>query len=112
MPGMAAGIAPFLEKVGRFRRHLRLPVFHACRITDVATARHAIREGLVDMVGMTRAHIADPHIVRKIATGEAEQIRPCDGATYCSTNRLCIHNRTEETTSELQSLMRSTYALF
>ena len=33
------------------------------RITDLSTARHAVAEGMVDMVGMTRAHIADPHIV-------------------------------------------------
>ena len=45
---------------------MKLPVFHAARISDIATARHAIREGLLDMVAMTRAHIADPHIVRKI----------------------------------------------
>ena len=44
-----------------------LPVFHAARISDIATARHAIREGLLDMVAMTRAHIADPYIVAKIA---------------------------------------------
>ncbi|MBN9135337.1 MAG: FAD-dependent oxidoreductase, partial [Phyllobacterium sp.] len=35
------------------------------------------------MVGMTRAHIADPHIVRKIEAGEEHRIRPCVGATYC-----------------------------
>ena len=45
------------------------PVFHAARIADVATARHAIAAGKLDMVGMTRAHIADPHIVRKIDGG-------------------------------------------
>lgn len=92
MPGMAGGLAPFLEKVGRFRRHLKRPVIHACRITDLATARHAVRDGLIDLVGMTRAHIADPHIVHKLEAGQEERIRPCVGATYCSTYRLCIHN--------------------
>ena len=29
------------------------------------------------MVGMTRAHIADPHIARKIAEGREDRIRPC-----------------------------------
>ena len=93
MPGMAVGLAPFLDQVGAFRRGLDLPVFHAARITDVATARHALREGLVDMVGMTRAHIADPHIVRKILSGQEDRIRPCVGATYCnSPRRVCVHN--------------------
>jgi 2,4-dienoyl-CoA reductase-like NADH-dependent reductase (Old Yellow Enzyme family) len=92
MPGMAAPSAPYLAMAGEFRAEIGLPVFHATRITDVATARHAIREGLVDMVGMTRAHIADPHIVNKINAGEEDRIRPCVGATYCSTYRQCIHN--------------------
>ena len=92
MPGMAGGLSPFLEKVGRFRKHLDLPTFHACRVAEIATARHAVRDGLVDMVGMTRAHMADPHIVRKIEAGEEDRIRPCVGSTYCATNRGCIHN--------------------
>lgn len=44
------------------------------------------------MVGMTRAHIADPHIVRKLAEGREDDIRPCVGATYCSWFGSCIHN--------------------
>ena len=32
---------------------------------------------------MTRAHMADPHIVRKIVEGREDDIRPCVGATYC-----------------------------
>ena len=93
MPGMASPIAPFLEKMGAFRREVGLPVFHAARITDVATARYAIREGLLDMVAMTRAHIADPHIADKIARGEEDRIRPCIGAMYCnSPKRTCLHN--------------------
>jgi len=50
------------------------------------------------MVGMTRAHIADPHIVRKIIDKREHDIRPCVGATYCldriyqAGEALCIHN--------------------
>jgi NADPH-dependent 2,4-dienoyl-CoA reductase/sulfur reductase-like enzyme len=50
------------------------------------------------MVGMTRAHMADPHIVRKIIEGREQDIRPCVGATYCLDRiyqggmALCIHN--------------------
>ena len=80
MPGMASPIAPWLERVGQFKREVKLPVFHAARISDLATARYAIREGLLDMVAMTRAHIADPHIVAKLMRGEEERIRPCVGA--------------------------------
>ena len=71
--------APFLAKVGAFKRETRLPVFHALRIPDVASARHAIADGLQDMVAMTRAHIGDPQIVNKLVRGEEERILPIVG---------------------------------
>jgi 2,4-dienoyl-CoA reductase-like NADH-dependent reductase (Old Yellow Enzyme family)/thioredoxin reductase len=93
MPGMSQPIAPFLKTVGAFKRETRLPVFHAARIPDIATARHAIAEGLLDMVAMTRAHMADPQIVNKIARGEEDRIRPCVGASYCMYKKVaCLHN--------------------
>ncbi|MFA9232241.1 MAG: FAD-dependent oxidoreductase [Microgenomates group bacterium] len=90
--------APHLDFAGRIRAEVGLPTFHAARIPDVATARHAIATGQLDMVGMTRAHMADPHIVQKIIEGREEDIRPCVGATYCLDRiyqggiALCIHN--------------------
>ena len=90
--------APHLDFTGMVREHTPLPVFHAAKIDDVATARHAVREGKVDMIGMTRAHLADPYIVRKIQLGQESTIRPCVGATYCldriyvGGEALCIHN--------------------
>ncbi len=90
--------APHLDFCGEVRAETRFPVFHAARINDVATARHAVAEGKLDMVGMTRAHIADPHIARKVAEGREADIRPCVGATYCldriydGHEALCIHN--------------------
>jgi 2,4-dienoyl-CoA reductase-like NADH-dependent reductase (Old Yellow Enzyme family) len=94
MPGMGIPSSPWLEKAGAFREKIDLPVIHATKIADVATARHAIREGLIDLVGMTRAHIADPHIVNKIAAGQEDRIRPCVGATHCMTHMrpTCLHN--------------------
>ncbi|MEM9093965.1 MAG: NADH:flavin oxidoreductase [Pseudomonadota bacterium] len=95
MPGMSMPLAPWLTQVARFKREIALPVFHAAKIADIATARHAIREGLLDMVAMTRAHIADPYIVDKIARGEENRIRPCVGASVCmGENRpTCLHNQ-------------------
>jgi 2,4-dienoyl-CoA reductase-like NADH-dependent reductase (Old Yellow Enzyme family)/thioredoxin reductase len=90
--------APHLDFSGEVRAATKFPVFHAARIADVATARHAIAEGKLDMVGMTRAHIADPHIALKTAQGREHEIRPCVGATYCldriyeGNGTLCIHN--------------------
>jgi hypothetical protein len=90
--------APHLDFAGRIRADVGMPTFHASRIPDVATARHAVAAGLLDMVGMTRAHMADPHVVKKIMEGREEDIRPCVGATYCldriyqAGDALCIHN--------------------
>jgi hypothetical protein len=90
--------APHLDFAGLIRKEVGMPTFHAARIPDVATARHAIATGQLDMVGMTRAHMADPHIVRKIVEGREQDIRPCVGATYCLDRiyqggmALCIHN--------------------
>ena len=94
--GMPA--APHLDFAGAVRAATGMPTFHAARIPDVATARHAVAAGLLDMVGMTRAHMADPHIVQKIVEGREQDIRPCVGATYCldriyaAGEALCIHN--------------------
>jgi N-methyl-L-proline demethylase len=94
--GMAS--APHLDFAGEVRAATKFPVFHAAKISDVATARHAIAAGKLDMVGMTRAHLADPHIVRKVMAGIEDRIRPCVGATYCldriyeGGEALCIHN--------------------
>lgn len=90
--------APHLDFAGEVRKATGLPTFHAAKIPDVATARHAVQAGLLDMVGMTRAHMADPHIVRKIIEGREDDIRPCVGATYClnriyqAGEALCLHN--------------------
>ena len=94
--GMPAG--PHLDFCQEVREATKFPILHAARINDVATARHAIAEGKLDIVGMTRAHIADPHIVNKVAAGREQDIRPCVGATYCldriyeGHEALCIHN--------------------
>ncbi len=98
IPLQGAPSAPHLDFAGRIRAEVGLPTFHAARIPDVATARHAVASGKLDMVGMTRAHMADPHIVKKIIEGREHDIRPCVGATYCldriyqGGEALCIHN--------------------
>jgi len=90
--------SPHLDFAGEIRAATNFPTFHAAKIPDVATARHAIAAGKVDMIGMTRAHMTDPHIVRKIIEKREEDIRPCVGANYCLDRiyqggaAFCIHN--------------------
>jgi 2,4-dienoyl-CoA reductase-like NADH-dependent reductase (Old Yellow Enzyme family)/thioredoxin reductase len=90
--------SPHLDFAAELRAATGFATFHAAKIPDVATARHAIASGKVDMVGMTRAHMTDPYIVRKIIDGRENEIRPCVGANYCL-DRIyqggeahCIHN--------------------
>ncbi len=90
--------SPHLDFAGEIKAATNFPTFHAAKIPDVATARHAIASGKIDMVGMTRAHMTDPHIVRKIIEKREDDIRPCVGANYCLDRiyqggmAFCIHN--------------------
>ncbi|WP_299050615.1 NADH:flavin oxidoreductase [uncultured Nocardioides sp.] len=98
IPSMGGRSAPHLAFAGEVRARVDVPVMHSSMISDVATARHAITAGLLDLVGLTRPQIADPHLVAKVARGEEDRIRPCVGANYCldaiyeSGDAKCLHN--------------------
>ena len=97
-PGMATPSAPYLDLARRVRQASKLPTMHAARITDLATANHAIESGALDMVGMVRPHVADPAIIAKLMRGEEHRIRPCVGAGACidrvdlGGDMICVHN--------------------
>lgn len=59
----------------------RVKMLATTRILDLAQADSAVAQGLTDLVGMTRAHIADPHLVRKASAGFAPI--PCIGCNTC-----------------------------
>jgi len=93
IPDITSPSAPWIQRVGAFRAETGLPIFHAAKISDLATARYAVGEGLLDMVCMTRAHMADPQIVNKLRSGREDEIRPCVGASHCLYRAIhCIHN--------------------
>lgn len=98
IPGMALPFAPWITMARAFRDQIGMPVLHATRINDLGTAAHAVQSGAVDLVGMTRGHIADPHIVQKLLVGQEDRIRPCVGAAYCidrvysGKDAVCLHN--------------------
>ena len=100
MPNMAYPVAPYLYLASAIKAEVDIPIFHATRVTDVATAARAIADGHADMIAMTRAHIADPHIVNKLREGRVDDIRQCVGANYCidriyvAGEALCIQNPT------------------
>jgi len=68
------------------------------RITRPEVGERALAEGSCDLVGMTRAQIADPELVRKAGAGEEDDIRECVGLNVCVARRLrkfpiaCVQN--------------------
>ena len=56
---------------------------HAQSIRDANQAERVLASGAADLVGMTRAQIADPHMVVKIRDGREDEIKQCVGANYC-----------------------------
>lgn len=62
-----------------------LPLLVTGRFRTLDEAEDALQTGQADLVGMVRAHIADPHLVRKSVAGHPESVRPC-----IACNQLCI----------------------
>ena len=68
------------------------------RINQPELGDRALRDGACDLVGMTRALIADPDLPRKAARGDAAAIRPCIADNLCIARRIrkfpiaCLQN--------------------
>ncbi|WP_226573002.1 oxidoreductase [Acuticoccus sediminis] len=82
MADMAIDPAPFRTLPERIRAALRAaghdtPVFAVCRFSRLAEAEEMIASGRADAVGMARAHLAEPAIVKKTLEGREDEIRPC-----------------------------------
>jgi 2,4-dienoyl-CoA reductase-like NADH-dependent reductase (Old Yellow Enzyme family) len=98
MPPMALPPEPFVHLAGGIKSVVKIPVMHAQSIRDAQQAERLLANGTVDMVGMTRAQIADPHMVIKIRDGREDQIKQCVGANYCIDRQyngldvLCVQN--------------------
>lgn len=67
------------------------PVATVGRVTTLALAEEILASGDADLVGMARAHIADPELMPKSrAVAGAAIVRPCIGANVCI-NSLLAH---------------------
>src|SRR5581483_2419619 len=89
----------YLEAVARIKRAIKAPVLYAARIVHPHEGEAALAAGMADLVGMTRAIIADPDMPNKAAEGRLDEIRPCVGANEGCIGRLyqglpieCVHN--------------------
>jgi 2,4-dienoyl-CoA reductase-like NADH-dependent reductase (Old Yellow Enzyme family) len=81
---MNYGAAPFRHVAFAVREAIPdVPVFTIIRYTTLAQAEAVLATGMVDLVGMTRAHMADPHLIAKTLAGREDEIRPCVSCNFC-----------------------------
>ena len=66
-----------LEVNGDIARGICCPPWSPAASARSTRSRSVLAAGGVDLVGMVRATIADPDLVRKTAEGRAHLIRPC-----------------------------------
>lgn len=66
-----------LEVNGAIAHGISVPTMVTGRFGAIDQVEKALAAGGIDMVGMVRATIADPDLVRKTAEGRAHLIRPC-----------------------------------
>ena len=99
-------IGSYRHKFGEFlpqTRGLReaiggaVPTIGVGKIPTPEVAEKALQDGDCDMVGMTRAQIADPDLVRKLMEGQGSRIRTCTGSNQGCYDRArypitCFHN--------------------
>lgn len=79
MPFADAPQAVYGPLAARIRQVARVPVVYAGRVADPQVAERLLAEGACDLVAMTRALIADPHLPRKALEGRLHEIRLCLG---------------------------------
>jgi len=85
--GMAEPAGYELPTSEPLTRLCSVPTLVMGRFRTLEEADQVIRSGQAQMVGMTRAHIADPNLVAKTRAGKALEVRPC-----IACNQGCVGN--------------------
>jgi 2,4-dienoyl-CoA reductase-like NADH-dependent reductase (Old Yellow Enzyme family) len=70
-----------------------VPTIVAGRIMTLDHAEHIVASGVADMVSMVRALIADPELVAKAISGQADRVRPCIGSNMGCVGQLMSAGR-------------------
>jgi dimethylglycine catabolism A len=99
VPGDTFERGLFNDLAKRMKEHLSVPVLAAGRILDPYQAEEALNQEKCDMVGLTRAIIADPDLPNLAKLGEISRIRPCNacsegciGRIYSGMSMICTVN--------------------
>src|SRR5437667_4950313 len=115
VPNMSYATGVYLPMAAAIKRAAPgMPIFHASRIVDPLHADRTVAAGQIDVVGMTRALIADPDLPRKARAGRLDDIRRCVGANEGCIDRIyqgkavtCVQNPTTGREGELGDLRRA-----
>jgi mycofactocin system FadH/OYE family oxidoreductase 2 len=100
VPNMSYTTGVFLPLAAAIKQAVPgVPIFHASRIVDPVHADRTVAAGQIDVVGMTRALIADPDLPKKARDGRLDDIRTCVGANEGCIDRIyqgkpvtCVQN--------------------
>ena len=99
IPSAYYGLGTFVSLAGRIRSTVNTPVIVTGRIVTPDQAEQVLESGAADLVGMTRALIADPDLPTKARNQQPEQIRVCMGSNEGCIDRLyfglpigCVQN--------------------
>ncbi len=76
-------LAAFASAAAQIRQAVNVPVLYAGRVNDPVLAERLLAEGQADLIGMTRASIADPDFPRKAREGRIDEIRKCIACNTC-----------------------------
>jgi N,N-dimethylglycine/sarcosine dehydrogenase len=109
IPNMAFPVGLYLPLAAAIKAAVAgVPILHATRIVDPVHADQVLAAGAIDVVGMTRALIADPDLPRKALDGRLDEIRLCVGANEGCIDRIyrgkpvtCVQNPTASREGEL-----------
>ncbi|CAM5762927.1 N-methylproline demethylase [Labrys miyagiensis] len=82
-PPTPAPLGAFRHLSRAVRAGVDVPVATVGRVTTLDLAEEILASGDADLVGMVRAHVADPRLLPKERQGEHRTVRPCVGANVC-----------------------------
>ena len=77
--GMQTPLGLYTQYAAAFKEAVELPIINTFRINDPVQAEKILANGQADLVGMTRAMIADPELPKKAREGRIDEIRVCIG---------------------------------
>src|SRR5499425_2979185 len=115
VPNMSYATGVFVPLAAAIKQAVPgLAIFHASRIVDPVHADRVVAAGEIDVVGMTRALIADPDLPRKAREGRLDDIRTCVGANEGCIDRIyqgkpvtCVQNPATGRERELADVHRA-----